>query len=182
MAGPERLAAEGDGEPPRRVLDRGLEVADGSVATHGLPAAVGKRGEPLPVDDLKSHPDGLDDDLELEIGKGKGLSLLPRREQGGAVGGGVEAATAEFIGKGIDGEGRGGEGRRRDGGVGAGEKAASGGEEDGGGGDDVGEEVVELAGTVLTQDEGFEIGGGDGARVLERRCGSREGKESKRGG
>ncbi|KAG6533028.1 hypothetical protein ZIOFF_006888 [Zingiber officinale] len=58
---------------------------DGSVTPNGFPSAVGKGGETLLIDNFEGHPHGLDDNLELEIGEGEGLTLLSRGDKDGAV-------------------------------------------------------------------------------------------------
>lgn len=111
MAGTEWLAAEGDAEPPGGILDGGLEIADGGVTAHPGAAAVGEGCESFVVDDCEDHAEGLDDDLEGEVGEDEAGSLLAGGEEGDAVGGDVEEAGAEIAGEGGDGEGGRGGGR-----------------------------------------------------------------------
>lgn len=85
----ERLPAEGEAEPPGGIPDGGPEVADGGVAADAGPAAVGEGGEPLLVYDVERDPDGLDGDLQVEVGEDKGVSFLSRGEEV-ARGGGDE--------------------------------------------------------------------------------------------
>lgn len=131
MAGTERLAAEGDAEPPGGVADGRLEVADGGVAAHPGTAAVGEGGEAGFVDSGEGHAEGLEGNLELECGEEQGLTFLAGGGEGGAEGGGVEGATAEGIGEGREGEGKRGEGERVGGRMGTGEEVLASRKEDG---------------------------------------------------
>lgn len=179
MEGTEGLAKEDSAKPPCGILDPGFKVADGGVTSNGFPSAVGKGGETLLIDDFKGHPHGLDDDLELEIGEGEGLTLLSRGNKDGAVSGGIKETLAEFFGKGIDREVQGSGGGGREGGVGAREEATGSGGENGGGGDDGREKVVEFPNAVPAVNEGFEVGRGDGKRDFDWEWGRRGGKKSK---